>query len=334
MAFQFPEAFYLLVVFVPIFIILRKWQRRTKYVLDIFKSAPVHSSYYILRAVCLFTFMGSLIAITAKPYSQLKSTADFVFLVDVSRSMQARISCDLPSYLDRAKVVMNNVISGIPEGRFGIFAFERLTFPITQMTYDHDYLESVIKYGIYDSLIYDRTDTRIGTALSILSRKKSDLPDIYGNVKYAVLLTDGYFEGDYRKFLAEPLAQLEKANITIIPVGIGDAKAAPIPIKNEGKCVNKFIVKEGNRIEIPLKTEVLEYIASSTKGKYFGEIEMDGLIRFLRTNGLQKRLVNSFTSDRQKTDMSWIFLVLATISLFGYVAMQMDVRFRGKFSKE
>jgi len=328
-AFQFPEAFILLIILAPVFYLLQYGRRKADYVIETFKSVPIRKFYHFARMTFMFVFITSLVAVAAKPYSQMKQTADYVFLVDISRSMQARVSCNQPSYLDRAKRVMQTVIEGVPEGRFGIFVFERLTFPITHMTFDHDYLETVIEHGIYDGLIYDRTATLVGPAFTTIAGKKASLPDIYGNVDHVILLTDGNFEGDYNRFLAEPLRNLERENIKIVPVGIGDQKPAPIPVQENGECVNKFIVKEGNLVTIPLRTDVLQYIATMTKSRYFGEAESDALVSYLRDDALEKTFINSQLAERQRSDISWIFLLIASIALFGFIALDMDIRFRG-----
>ena len=74
--------------------------------------------------------------------------------------MEARQSCREPTLMQRSRLVMRRVLAGMPDARFGIMAFERLAFPVTQMTYDHGYLAEVIEHGLFVGLIYERTATQ------------------------------------------------------------------------------------------------------------------------------------------------------------------------------
>ena len=325
-AFQFPEAFYLLLLLAPLLYVLWRGMRKTDQLVKTFKCEPPGKIYHVIRTVLIVLFLSSLVTVAARPYSQLKQTADFLFLVDISRSMQARKSCSQPTYLDRAKSVIKNVIREIPEARFGLVVYERLAFPITHMTYDHNYLGEVVEHGIFDGMIFDRTSTFMGNAFNTIVQKKKALSHIYGNVQYVILLSDGNLDRDYRKALEEPLLNLGAAEIKIIPVGIGNQEATPIPINEDGKCVNKFIVKEGNHIGISLRADVLKYIAAATKGQYFGEAESDALVKFLRDEGLESTFVTSGTGQRQRDDISWLFLIVGSVSLFGFMVMDLNVR--------
>ncbi|MGY8814814.1 MAG: vWA domain-containing protein [Gammaproteobacteria bacterium] len=326
MAFQNPEAFYLLILLFPLLFILWKGRQKTIQVINAFKGEPANRFYYVTRTLLALILVTSLVMITARPYSQLKKTADFLFLVDISRSMQARKSCSQASYLDRAKLVMKSVISDIPEARFGIFVYERLTFPITQLTFDHAYLDTVIDQGIYDGLIFDRTATQLGKALSNIIQKKQTIPEQYENIEYIILLTDGNLKGDYQFKLEETIAQLVNHDIKVVPVGIGNPDPTAIPIKEEGKCVDKFIVKEDQLITIPLNSETLQFIATSTNGQYFGEGETQNLVSYLRDNALEDTFVDSGISQRQRNDISWIFMVISTLALFGYIYLDSNLR--------
>lgn len=328
MAFQFPEAFYLLILLVPLLYVLWGGIRKTDRLINAFKSKPPHRFYHLIRSTFVVFFIGSLVVVAARPYSQLKQTADYLFLVDISRSMQARSLCSQPTYLDRSKTVIKSVIRAIPEARFGFFVYERLTFPITHMTYDHNYLDDVIEYGLFDGMIFDRTATLTGRAFDTVARKKEMLPEIYGNVQYVILVTDGNIDGDYRRILEEPLLNLENADISIIPVGIGNQEPTPIPINEDGKCVNKFIVKEDRHIGIALRADILQYIATATKGQYFGEVETDALVKFLRDEGLKNTFIRSGIGQRQRDDVSWVFLIIASLALFGFMLLDLNVKLR------
>lgn len=329
MAFQHPQAFLLLVVLLPLLSVVLLGKKRTESVIHTFKAPPPRLRHHLARFAFVALFIGSLVAVGAKPYSELEETGNYLFLVDVSRSMQARNSCVEPAFLDRAKQVMRKVLAGVPEGKFGIAAYERITFPITHMTYDHGYLEEVIEHGIYPGMIYDRTDTQTGRALAVIAEKKQKLPEAYGDLEYIILLSDGYMGRVSRATLEDPLRKLKDAGIKVISVAIANERPTPIPIEENGACVNKFIVKDGELVTIPLDSETLQAVARETGGKYYGEAEMDQLVAFIRENTLARTLVEGEdVLQRPRDDVSWIFLILASIGLLGYILIDSGFRLK------
>ena len=330
MAFQNPEAFYLLIILLPLMYTLWKGRIKTVQVISAFKNKPPSRFYYIKKILLALILITSLVMIGARPYSKLEKTADLLFLVDISRSMQASKSCSQPSYLARAKDVMQNIILNIPEARFGIFVYERLAFPITHMTFDHGYLDTVIEKGIFDGLIFDRTATQLDRALITVVEKKQSLPKLYENVKYIILLTDGNLNGDYKKNLEKSINSLSNSELIVIPVGIGNLEPTAIPTDEDGQCVEKFIVKEDELITISLKKDTLQFIAAGTKGKYFGEGETGQLVTYLRENTLEETFIDSNISQRQRNDISWFFLTIASLALFGYMLMDSNLGINAK----
>jgi hypothetical protein len=327
MYFEFLGAYMLLLSFPFLFWILKKGESHTKKIADIYQSRPPQKSYFVSRMIFVFVFLGSLVVVAAKPHIEYKKTADYIFLIDVSRSMQARYSCGGLTFLDRSKNVMRKILKGIPEARFSIMAFDRFAFPISQMTYNHSYLNEVIENGIYVGLYYQATGTEIENAISVLAQKKARLPEIYGQVNHVILLSDGFVGGDYRRRMSGPLSELRDADIKVTAVGIGNPGETPLMQTEQGRCVEEHLVVNSETIMIPLRDDVLKYIAGETQGQYFSEGETDSVIDRLR-NEMQviSSVDHGVTGAGNSRDISWIFLVIATISLFGVLLSGADLR--------
>ena len=318
MGFAFPEAFVLIVVVAPVIWVLWRGERRARSALRAFHAPAPGRWHFICRAALAALFIASLVAIGARPYTETRSTGDFLFLVDVSRSMNARYSCGEPTFLDRSKQVMRDVIAKVPEGKFGIVAFDRLAIPITQMTYDRAYLEEVIEHGLFVGLSYQSTATKIGNALSVVAGKKNRLPEIYGNVSQVILLSDGHVGGSYQRRLQGALEELRKTGIKVLSVGIGNPGETPIPARAPGgACTRELASAEGKTVLIPLRDDILTFIAAGTRGKYFGEGATGALVKFLRETGLRKISPDVVLDKKQRADASFWFLVFGTIAAFG-----------------
>lgn len=328
MGFDFPEAFLLLLILPPLLWVLRRGERRAKEVAQIFKSQPPRPWYFIGRLVLVSLFIGSLAVVGARPYLEPKETGDFVFISDVSRSMTARHSCGEPTFLARSKQVMRAVLSGVPEGKFGIIAFDRFAFPLTQMTYDHAYLDEVIEHGLFVGLFFEATATEVEKALSVVAQKKKRLPEIYGNVEHVILLSDGHVAGDYQRRFRQPLLDLQEADIKVLAVGIGNPGETPIPKMRSGECMNEYIAVEGHTVGVPLRDDILKFIASETRGEYFGEGETQKLIQFLREEGLEMVSEESEFGPEHRRNIGQLFLIPATLALFGVLSLSANVRLK------
>lgn len=328
MGFAFPEAFVLMVVLPPLLWVLWRGERRAQAALALFHAQRPGRWRFFTRAALVSLFIVSLAAIGARPYTESRRTGEFLFLADVSRSMHARYSCGEPTFLDRSKKVMREVMAKIPEGKFGIIAFDRLAIPITQMTYDHAYLEEVIEHGLFVGLTYQSTATKIANALSVVARKKNRLPKIYGNVSHVILLSDGHVEGSPQRRFRTSFEELRKIGIKILTVGIGNPGETPIPAAAPGRpCTREFASHEGKTVAIPLRDDILTFIAAGTRGKYFGEGATEGLVAFLRENGLRKIAGDVTPDKRQRRDASLWFLVVGTLAALGlFVANTLRTR--------
>jgi len=287
----------------------------------VFKSPPPLPRYFVLQSIAISVFIISLVCAGAGPYTEPRTTADYLFISDVSRSMLARNYCSEPTLLDRSKQVMHRIVSGVPEGRYGIMAFARLAFPITHMTYDHAYLHDAIEKGLYVGLIFEATATGIANALSEAATKKQELAGIYGNIKHVILLSDGHMEGDWRVELESPLAALRQTGVKVLAVGIGNPGETPIPRMEGEKCIDELLEADRRPLRFPLGDDLLNFIATETQGRYFGEGGTDDLVRYLRQETLEELPEQAEFDAAQQRDISAVFLLTAAIALLGFLLL-------------
>jgi len=317
MNFEFAEAFLILLILIPLIMVLRRSERQSREIASVYKSKPAHKFSFLAKTTSICAFIFALTAVGARPYVAYDVGGSYLFLTDVSRSMQARHSCAEPTFLDRAKRIMGETLDAMPEARSGIIAFDRFAFPITSLTDDRKYLDEVIENGLYIGLTLEATQTDLANALSVVAQKKQRLPEIFGEVRQIILLSDGHFDGDYQRRLQRPIQDLRNANISVLAVGIGNPDDTPITGTDAGQCSNQHIEIDGQKVMIPLRADILKFIASETRGQYFSEAESDELIQFARAE-LRRRSSND-TESGQRQDISWMFLGVGTIGLFGFL---------------
>lgn len=326
MGFVFPEALFILLglPLVPWFIC--RSHRRGRQVIEAFRCDSIGRWHTIVRLALTLLLVASLALVAARPYVVSKKTGSFLFLLDVSRSMEARHTCAEPTFLDRAKKVMRQVIAEVPEAEFGIMAFDRLALPITQLTYDHNYLLDVMEHGIDVGLTYDATSTNIDNALAAVAEKKKRLPEFYSNVSYVILLSDGHSpKGDFQRSLRAPLSDLRATNTRLLGVGIGNSGLTPVPVERNGECLKDryYQTRSGENVVVPLRDDILTFISTGTNGAYFGEAQTATLVTFLRENGLaEDRKGASARGKNMRKDIGQMFLALATAALSGLLLIK------------
>lgn len=324
MYFEYTKILLLLVFLIPVFFLLRRSKNRAQDFARVYKANAPVKLYFMMKYIFVFTFLTSIIAVAARPYTESNRSGDFLFLVDVSRSMDARQTCGDLTFLGRSKVVMRKVLEDIPEGRFGIVIFDRFAFPVTQMTTDFQYLNEVIDEGIHIGMTFEATKTELANSLEVVADKKVRLPEIYGNVEQVILLSDGYVSGAYRRRFAEPLEKLRSSGISVSTVGIGNPSETPIIAVERDVCTNQHIEMDGETVFIQLRDDVLKFIASESQGKYYSEGDTDTLIADLRS-GLNF-IESDNPSGQYRRDMSFVFLVTGSVGLFGMLLLGADIR--------
>lgn len=326
MYFQYYQALYLLIFIIPIVWLLKRSEKRIFSIASVYKVKPPGAWFFNVKLVLVVLFISSIILIAARPYIVSNRSADYVFLIDVSRSMDARQTCGDLTFLDRSKIIMRDVLSGTPEARFGIFAFDRFAFPISQMTNDFDYLNDVIEEGVHIGLTFEATKTELANALGVIADKKSRLPDIYGTVSKVILISDGNVSGDYRRRISEPLTRLRNSGVQVLTIGIGNPGETPIKVRERGQCVNDNIELDGETVLIPLRDDVLKFIASESQGIYFAEGETERLIETLRAGLEIITDTPDSEEDSYRKDISIYFLVFASLALFGLFLLRLNLK--------
>ena len=319
MSFAFDEALFALVLLVPVVLVLRRAARLSRATAAAFGARPLSPAYFPMRLVFACAFVASLVAVAARPYVAYERSGNLLFVVDVSRRMHARYSCSEPTFLDRAKSVLRVTVDAIPEARIGLFAFDRFAFPVTQLTTDRAYIRDVIEHGLYVGLMLEATQTEIGNALDVVAAKRERLPEIYGSVSHVVLLSDGHVGGDFRRRLQSPIDKLRAADVKVSTVGIGNPGETPITVTEGGQCVSRHIEVNADKVMIPMRADILKYIATGTGGSYFSEKETARLVETLRDELEFMEPSGENTVERPRRDISGVFLAIALVSVLAYI---------------
>jgi Ca-activated chloride channel family protein len=178
-----------------------------------------------------------------------------IIAMDVSNSMYAE---DVkPNRLEKAKMMMSNMIDGMKDDKVGLIVYAGQAF--TQIPITSDYVSAkMFLETISPSMItVQGTDIAEAIRLGCKSFTKQD-----GVAKAIFLITDGE---DNEGGAVEAAKNAAEAGIRVYILGIGDPLGAPIPIPG----TNQYIIdEEGNAVVSKLNEDMCREIAKAGNGSY------------------------------------------------------------------
>ena len=107
-------------------------------------------------------------------------------------------------------------------------------------------------------------------------------------------------------------------------MGVGNPVETPITDAENGQCVGRYLERNGDRVMIPLRADVLKFVATESGGEFFAENETARLIDTLRAE-LRTRVAADYAIAGPRRDVSLLFLGIATLALLGF--LYLPVRF-------
>jgi Ca-activated chloride channel family protein len=263
-----------------------------------------------LLFLILFILFSTIALVNPKIGTELKTVkregVDIVFALDVSKSMLAEDIA--PNRLEKAKRIVSEIINTLNNDRVGVIAYAATALPILPITDDYSTAKTFLQ-----SLNTDMLSSQ-GTAIiqSInLAQKFYDDEDQTNRV--LCILSDGEDHEVERQNLVE-LA--ERSGITIITIGLGSVKGAPIPIK-ENNIVKSYKKDEnGDVVVTKLNTQLLNSIANSSSGIYIEGINTELVVEEIskRLKEMDKKEFESKQFVAYKDQFQW-FISFAILFL-------------------
>lgn len=199
--------------------------------------------------------------------------ADIVFVLDISRSMDA---IDVaPSRLELAKYKVNKILDKLGNDRIALVFLSSRPYLQVPMTIDFSILRTWLQ--AVDSDVLPGGGTDLGSALLLAAKQFDENP---GREKGIVLLTDGE---DHEGLVEEAIEELRKLGIRLYIIGVGTPEGGPIPLKTKQGQMKTDA--SGQLVITRLNEHTLRVIAEKTNGRYIRVRGDDGDISFV-VNGI------------------------------------------------
>jgi Ca-activated chloride channel family protein len=229
----------------------------------------------VKKAPALYLALALMIVALARPIlkesiqNQALNAREFIIAFDISYSMQAK---DItPSRLEKAKIVIQQILQVNPKDRFALFAFTSNPLILSPSTSDHTLLLQAL-HALDEKNILTHS-----TNLKKLFEKIASLPMEEKNL---ILLSDGGEE----KEIAQLLSILKEGNIRLFTIAMATKKGATL-IDKEGKKIKD---ERGNLL-ISRRNPILKPLSIQSGGAFFTYDNPDLTLSQLTTSTFAKK---------------------------------------------
>ncbi len=292
--FAHPQYLYLLLA-VPALLLLYMWSSRRKRrnmrrLGEDGLLARLMPGRAAWRGHVKFALMAVAVALCAvllaRPQRGLKTQTDTlngieaVVMVDVSNSM---LATDVqPSRLDRAKLLVSNLIDRMTNDKVALGVFAGEAYP--QLPITSDYASAKVFVDALSPEMVTLQGTNIGAAIDLACKSFTDSK---GVGKAVILITDGE---DHEQGAEEAAAAAAKAGVNVFVLGVGTAAGGNIPTA-QGLLRDA----DGQTVRTALNEGMCREVAKAGKGLY---LHLD------QTNSAQEELQSQLARLKQGSTTS------------------------------
>ncbi|HCJ12339.1 MAG: hypothetical protein A2Y14_05270 [Verrucomicrobia bacterium GWF2_51_19] len=190
---------------------------------------------------------------------------DILFALDTSKSMLAEDY--KPNRLERSKLAIVDLLSGLKGDRVGLVAFAGQAFLQCPLTADYDAFRQSLEALDTDIIPVPGTDVSAAIREALTAFSKD------ANHKILILITDGEdLEGQ-----GVALAESVKDDLKIFTVGVGTEKGELIPLRRPDGSTDFLKDASGAFVKTKLDVQTLTSIADKTGGFFVNLGNGDGL---------------------------------------------------------
>ena len=320
MRFHSPEAFYLLILLVPVIAFYIWREKADKSALrfsDVSGLKAIKPSFavYARHILILLKVAGLslLIVALARPqqgtsYEEITTEGvDIMFAMDNSGSMAA-LDFKPKNRMEVARERMIDFISKRTSDRMGLVVFAGRAHTRVPLTLDYELLKQFVREI---QLAEPEMDgTAIGTAIATAANRLRESPS---KSRVMILLTDGA----NNRGEVSPIAAARAAaalGIKIYTIGIGRPGEVPFPVRVQNPFTGR-VSTEIRMVESDLDEETLKQIADITGGRFFRATNVEEFQRIyeeidaMEKSGIQSKVFTSW-NEKFHPFLIWGFILL------------------------
>ena len=191
---------------------------------DVSRWRPGVKFWLLESALTLLILMLARPQMGTKISHEKRTGIETIICVDISNSMRAEDVT--PSRLDRAKMMVENLVDHFTDDKIGLIVFAGDAF--VQLPITSDYVSAKMFLSSIDPSMMATQGTDIATAINM---GMNSFTQEEGIGKAIIVITDGE---DHEGGALEAAEAAKKKGMRVYVLGVGSSKGAPIPIPGTG----------------------------------------------------------------------------------------------------
>lgn len=184
-----------------------------------------------------------------------RSGIEVVIAMDISNSMRAEDVA--PSRLDRAKMMVENLVENFINDKIGLIVFAGDAF--VQLPITSDYVSAKMFLSTIDPTMIANQGTDIAGAIEMASHSFTQQEHVG---KAIIIITDGE---DHEGKAIEAAKDAHERGYNVYVLGIGSVNGSPVPDPDTG---NYMIDNQGNTVMSRLNEQMCREVAQAGGGAY------------------------------------------------------------------
>ena len=222
---------------------------------DVSRWRPGVKFWLLEAALALLILMLARPQMGTKISHEKRNGIETIICVDISNSMRAEDVS--PSRLDRAKMMVENLVDHFTDDKIGLIVFAGDAF--VQLPITSDYVSAKMFLSAIDPSMMATQGTDIARAIEMATHSFTQEKGIG---KAIIVITDGE---DHEGGATEAAEAAKKADMRVYMLGIGSTQGAPIPIPG----TNDYMADNtGQTVMSALNEDMCKQIASAGGGAY------------------------------------------------------------------
>ena len=222
---------------------------------DVSRWRPGVKFWLLQAALALLIVMLARPQLGTKISHEKRSGIETIICIDISNSMLAEDVA--PSRLDRAKMMVENLVDHFSDDKIGLIVFAGDAF--VQLPITSDYVSAKMFLSSIDPSMMGTQGTDIARAVDMATHS---FTQEMGIGKAIIVITDGE---DHEGGAVEAAEAAKKADMRVYMLGIGSKQGAPIPIPHTGDYMTD---NTGQTVMSALNEDMCKQIASAGGGAY------------------------------------------------------------------
>ena len=269
--FRFEDPIYLYaLVLIPVLALIRWWmvlrQRKQlrrfgdmelvrQLMPDVSRFRPLVKFSLLLTALALMIVMLARPQLGTKISHEKRTGIETIIALDISNSMLAEDVS--PSRLDRAKMMVENLVDHFTNDKIGLIVFAGEAF--VQLPITSDFVSAKMFLSSIDPSMIETQGTDIATAVNMATHSFTQEE---GVGKAIIVITDGE---DHEGGALEAAQEAKDKGMRVYMLGIGSTKGAPIPIPGTSDYMRD---NSGETVMSALNEEMCKQVAEAGGGAY------------------------------------------------------------------